>query len=290
MEKTIAIGLVLAILTLACCGLILATNHVKIIKKFFNNYWFYAITSVIALGYFIGLRWIWDLQDWINGDGTNYVGGLDVVISKVLLLDMCPFLAVTMPIWLLIDRRRQYVGCLAWFAIVGAGVTIFGQIMFEKVGPNGNSHLQNVSWWEYIFFNKLYFIMHFYIFIMATIVLLNSPNFDWKRIVVSHGFALLFFSYISTMVAIFKIKYNATGIVENDWKPGGQYQVIGSWFDWKWPAVPIVVFSFVWIVILLMMLIRNTLSLDEHFDVAQSFKIKAIQIGLKKWLAKKQRL
>ena len=85
---------------------------------------------------------------------------------------MCPFLAVFLPIVLLIDKKRTFAPCLAYFAIVGAGITIFGEIAWVKLEDT------NLSWWEYTFFNKLYFIMHFYIFIMAFIVILNSPSFN----------------------------------------------------------------------------------------------------------------
>ena len=261
------IGLILALLTILLTSTIFATNHIKMVKKLFTNYWFYAITAVIALIYFISLRWIWDLQDWINGKNLHFIK------SKVLLLDMCPFLAVAMSITMLIDRNRKFLPILACFAIVGAGITIFGQIMFEQVGPNGsNLHLQNITWWEYTFFNQLYFMMHFYIFIIAWITILNSPSFNWSRILSAHLYAITYFLYVSTIVFSLDIKFNATGLVINDWKPGGQYQVIGSWFSQlDWPAQPLIAFSLVWVWIMLMILIRNTLVLNPNYDLNAKF-------------------
>lgn len=271
------IGLILALFTLLTSGLIFGFNHKT--KRLFNSYYFYLITSIIALIYFIAFRWAWDLKDWIDGNGNNYLGGLAVVKSKVLLLDMCPFLAVFMPIVLMIDRKRQFAPAIAFFAIVGAGITIFGQIMFEKVGPNGDYDLRNTTWWEYIFFNKLYFIMHFYIFIMALIIILNSISFDWKRIAMAHGYAIAFFTYITIIVFTLDVDQNATGIVENDWI-GGQYHILGTFFTnlgLRWPWIPIVAFSLVWIWILLMMLIRNTMVLDLNYIAKKQIEIKFLR-------------
>lgn len=267
------IGLIAALFTLLVTAIIFGFNHKT--KKLFNSYTFYLVTSTIALIYFIVFRWIWDLKDWIDGNDNNYIGGLAVVKSKVLLLDMCPFLAVFMPVVLIIDRKRRFVPAIAFFAIVGAGITIFGQVMFEKVGPNGNNHLINTTWWEYIFFNKLYFIMHFYIFVMALIVILNSVSFDKTRVLMAHGYAIAFFTYVIIMVFTLNIDRNATGIVENDWI-GGQYDVLGTFFSnlgLRWPLIPIVAFSLVWIWILLMMLIRNTMVLDLNYIAKKQIEI-----------------
>ena len=260
------IGLIAALFTLLVTGMIFGFNHKT--KRLFNSYTFYLVTSTIALIYFIVFRWIWDLKDWIDGNGNN-----SVVKSKVLLLDMCPFLAVFMSIVLMIDRKRRFVPAIAFFAIVGAGITIFGQVMFEKVGPNGNDYLINTTWWEYIFFNKLYFIMHFYIFIMALIVILNSVSFDKTRVLMAHGYAIAFFTYVIIMVFTLNIDRNATGIVKYDWSQYGQYRVLGEFFNLPWPWTPIVAFSLVWVWILLMMLIRNTMVLDLNYIAKKQIEI-----------------
>ena len=269
------IGLIAALFTLLVTGMIFGFNHKT--KRLFNSYTFYLVTSTIALIYFIVFRWIWDLKDWIDGNDNNYIGGLAVVKSKVLLLDMCPFLAVFMSIVLMIDRKRRFAPAIAFFAIVGAGITIFGQVILQKVGPDGDPNDQNwipnTAWWEYIFFNKLYFIMHFYIFIMALIVILNSVSFDKTRVLMAHGYAIAFFTYVIIMVFTLNIDRNATGIVKYDWSQGGQYHVLGEFFNLPWPWTPIVAFSLVWVWILLMMLIRNTMVLDLNYIAKKQIEI-----------------
>lgn len=256
------IGLICAILTIIIIILISIFNNKT--KKVFSSYYFYLAVSVIGFLYFFIFRWISDLKDWINNNYEDYVGGISVVKSKVLLLDMCPFLAVFLPIMLMIDKNRNWIPSVSYFGIVGGGITIFGQIMFEKIGPNGNYYLQNVSWWEYMFFNKLYFIMHFYIFVLSFLIVLNSKSLNWQKIMFSHIYAVLYFLYVTIIIFSLDVNYNATGLVINDWLMGGQYEIVGQIFNLSWPWQPIVCFILVWIWIIIMMMVRNILVIDKN--------------------------
>lgn len=279
-----AIGLILAGFTILSSVLIFVFNHKT--KRLFSSYYFYLSTASIALIYFLASRWIWDLQAWINQDDQNYLGGLDVIKSKVLLLDMCPFLAVFLSLVLMVDRRRALASVLAYFAIVGAGITIFGQIMFERIGAGAAPGLAQMSWWEYTFFNKLFFLMHFYIFIMALIIILNSPSINWFKLAWAHLYALGYFAYISVVALSLKIDWNVTGIVANDWSPLGQYHVLGAFFNLPWPWTPIVAFSLVWIWIILMMLLRNTMVLDPNYIIHQNIAPRTWRRGFARVVAR----
>lgn len=257
------IGLLLALFTIALTLAIFLWNNK--LQTIFSSYYFYLSISLIGIPYFIILRWIPDLKNWLNNDGQNYFGGIDVVKSKVLLLDMCPFLAIFLPIALIIDKKRNWVSSISYFAIVGGGITIFGQIMFEKIGENGDSHLKNVEWWEYIFLNKLYFIMHFYIFILSIIIIMNSKSVNIMRLSIAHIYAICYFSYVTIMMFCLDINWNVTGLTFNDWNYKGQYEVIGQMFDFPWPIQPIVCFILVWVWILIMMSFRNILVLNPKY-------------------------
>lgn len=259
------IGLILTIITTLIIILIFVFNHKT--KKVFGSYWFYLITSIGFLIYFIFSRWLVDLKSWINHDDKNYLGGIDVVKSKVLLLDMCPFGFVVLSTCLIFDYKRYFASAISYFGIVGGAVTIFGQIMFEGVGTGYSSWLtlKNMSWAQYTFENQMYFMMHFYLLIMSIIVLLNSKSFNLSKIIVSHIYAITFFVYISIMVFTLDIKWNATGIVENDWSSFGEYSVLGSMLNLVWPWDPIVVFLFVWLLIVLLIFVRNIMVLDKNY-------------------------
>lgn len=258
------IGLIAAMFTLLSVILICVFNHKT--KKIFSSYYFYGIVSIIGLVYFIWARWSVDLKTWIDAGASN---ASSITHSKVLLLDMCPFLTVFLPIMLIIDRQRKWVPSIAYFAIVGGGITVFGQIMFEKIGPGGI----NATWWEYLFLNKLYFIMHYYIFILGFIIILNSSSLNWKKVIVAHGYAIAYFTYVTIIVFSLGVTTNATGIVEHDWSSGGQYHVVGEIFNLPWPWQPIVCFTLVWIWILLMMAIRNILVVDPNYIDPQHINI-----------------
>lgn len=260
------IGLYCAIFTILSILIVLAFN--KKTKALFDSYFFYAITGTIAFVYFIAFRWSWDLKDWIDGNDNNYLGGMGVIKSKVLLLDLCPFLAFFLPIGMVFDKERKWIPYIGFFGIVGGSVTIFGQIAFEAVGngaPSWANLIPNTTWWEYIFFNKLYFIMHWFIIFISVILIMNSKCLSWKSVAISHIFAIIFFSYVSIIALSLNITNNATGIVPGDWAPNGQYGVVGQIFNLPWPWQPIVCFTLVWVWVLIMMVLRNILVLDENY-------------------------
>lgn len=265
------IGFIVSLFTLILVIFILIFNDK--LKRLFHSYYFYLVVSSFWIIYFIIFRWIKDLIDLVNNNPNNYSGGIDVVKSKVLLLDMCPFLAICLPIVSIFDKNRKWIPSIAYFAIVGGGITIFGQIVFEKIGPNGNSYLVNTTWWEYIFLNKLYFIMHFYIFVFAFIIILNSKSLNWNKVLFAHGFAISYFTYVTIIIFTLNVSYNATGLVQNDWIIGGQYEIVGKMFNLPWPLQPIVCFVLVWIWILLMMAIRNLLVIDIEMIDEKHIKI-----------------
>lgn len=194
------------------------------------------------------------------------LGGLDVIKSKVLLLDLCPFMAVALPIFLIFDRKRKWVGSIVYLSIIGGGITIFGQITFEQIGPDAtNSSSQSLQWWQYIFLNKLYFAMHFYIFIMSVIVIMNSKSLNKERLIFAHLFTISYFVYITICVFSLKISRNATGIVINDWLPSGQYEKIGGILKLPWPWQPIIAFSIGWLLVMLMMSLRNIMVINKQY-------------------------
>ena len=262
------IGLISVIFTTIVILLIFIFNNKT--KKLFSSYWFYSIFSLIFLIYFFTFRWLRDIISWIEQDYRGILHGEEVIISKSLLLDMCPFNSVMISLFLIFDRKRNFVQSLSFVGIFGAGITLYGGILFEGINVVNSSWLNNVSdvnhWWEYIFLNDLYFMMHFQLFIISFIVLLNSNAFDWIRILTSHIYAIVFFVYITIISFTLNITWNVTGIRPNDWGPFGEYSIIGSWFpNMPWPLMPIIMFGFVWIMILNAIILRNVMVLDERY-------------------------
>ncbi|MGL4343102.1 MAG: DUF5378 family protein [Metamycoplasmataceae bacterium] len=246
----------------------------KYIKKITNNYYFYGIISIFFLTYFLAFRWLNDLSLFIEGQRYS------ISISKVFLLDMCPFLGVFIPLSLIFDKTKNVAKVVAPFGVVGAGITIFGQISTETLMNNqGNAN----NWVEYLFFNKLYFFMHFYILILSILILLNSKTFTIKSVIMSHMYAVLYFTYIIIFIYGWGVDTNATGLVAKDWIPGiGQYGVVSTLFNLSFPVAPIVCFILVWLWICIMMFIKNLLTFDKE-NIAK----KEIYV---KWILKKLKL
>ena len=201
---------------------------------------------------------------------------MDVIKSKVLLLDMCPFNAVLLSLFLIFDRKRYLASSISIISFIGGVITIYGQVAFETIGDLYSTYY-DMTWWEYTFGNDLYFILHFYLTIMSMIVLMNSKAFNLKKIVVSHIYVILFFVYISIISFTLNIEWNVTGIRPNDWGINGEYEVIGKILNLPWPWIPIISFVFIWLINLIIFQIRNIMVLDKNYLYKKlwvSYKLK----------------
>ena len=76
-----------------------------------NNYFFWAIPAAIFLPYFIDVRYYGDWDDFFKD--TSFITcnrlasyGQSITISKPLLLDLCPFLRIFLPMSLIVDKTR----------------------------------------------------------------------------------------------------------------------------------------------------------------------------------------
>ncbi|MGL5520206.1 MAG: DUF5378 family protein [Metamycoplasmataceae bacterium] len=255
----LGIGFYLAISTAILIIILFFVN--PYIKKVTTNYYFYSISSIGCLVYFITYRWMGDIMELIGLIPSNL--SQSTLISKAFLLDLCPFISVALPLSLIFDRTRNIAKVLALFGIVGSAITIYGQIIFEKLGPGENSYGTS-SIIDYIFFNNLYFAMHWYSLMLSFLVLINSKTFTIKSALSAHLFAAGYFSYIGIFISFFGVVNNATGLVEQDWNPiGGQYGQVTKIFNIPWPYTPILAFSLVWITILIFIFLKNFFTFDK---------------------------
>lgn len=261
------IGLILSSFTMLLIILIFLFNNKT--KKIFSNYWFYSISSLFFLIIFISFRWSFDLKSWIENDDRNLIGGLQVIKSKVLLLDLCPFNFVFLCLFCIFDKKRFYASSISIISFIGGAITIYGQITFEAIGKINSdifNVIPNMEWWEYTFANQLYFIMHFYLTIYGLIVLMNTNGFDLKKILINHIYIVLFFIYITIISFSMNIKRNVTGISIEDWEPTGEYETIGEFLHFlSWPWQPIIVFLFIWFITMLVVQMRNIMIIDSNY-------------------------
>lgn len=247
------IGFILIPLMTVFIIILLGINHkIRIVT---TNYYFYMANSIVFLIYFCIVRWFKDIGRWIDWlQGENFSINRSVIISKAFLLDLCPFIALAFPISLIADKTRNLAKILALFGIVGPGVTLYGQILFQWTDAP----------WEYIFGNQLYFSMHCWVFIFSFLVLQNSTNFSWKEFIGAHIFIIIYFSYVLIFVYGFSVNQNVTGLAEHDWSASGQYHTVSKIFNLDFPWAPIICFSLVWLWVVLMMFGKNALTFNQE--------------------------
>ncbi|MGL4647613.1 MAG: DUF5378 family protein, partial [Mycoplasmoidaceae bacterium] len=115
-------------------------------QKIINNYFFWAVPALCFFIYFVAIRYFNDWNDFFKD--TSFITGGDLVgtpygiyrqsilISKALLLDLCPFLGIFIPASLILDKTRKTSYIMAPFAILG-GVVSFGSIL-GGISPGGD--------------------------------------------------------------------------------------------------------------------------------------------------------
>lgn len=267
-------GLYLAIFTIFTIIFILALNN-SWSKKIYN-YYLFAIMGIIFFIYFWIVRYQEDIMNFING--TSFVNGKNdlylplqdrwhsIKFSKALLLDLCPFVAMTYSFLLTFDRKMKLLKVIAPYGFFGGCITIFGQIIGDKVGTTSNNLYTVTSNWDFIFGNKAYFTMHYFSIVISLIVLMNSKGFSWKGVVGTIIFPLSYFSYIMIIVTQFKITQNATGLVANDWSEYGQYGSVGVLLKGiSFPWTPTLCYTLVYLYVIIWITLRNSFINNEKW-------------------------
>lgn len=244
----------------------------KQIKKYSFKYPFIIyFISVFCLLYFLIARYIPDLIDLIKYQNTNnnlneYQNYLKAVyLSKALLLDACPFIAMFLPLSIIFNKQMDIAKHLAPLGIIGSWVTIFGQVIWDDIAMN--------DYLKYLFIgmvpNRLYFMMHWLSLLLSLYVLILCKHFNLKDLIFTFAFYIIWFVYMVILVLSFDIKYNATGLVANDWLDPiyGEYYKVYTF--WKLPYPIITLFWYVIAIIVNYLIISI-----KNFKVIKEFLIK----------------
>lgn len=265
------LGTILLIVTiLSCILIILLTPFVKKISDK-RGFWI-SIGLFVFLYVFFGRQ----IQYLIPELNKNFVNINDpyntsLQLSRLLLLDLCPFFAIFGPISLMF-KNKTWAKVMAPFGIFGAAVTIFGQIIYEA------NDILPTQVWDYIFVgignNQLYFMMHYLSINLGMMILCWMKNWKWKEFLYCHGFALFYFSYVLIIVSVVpEIKSNTTGIIKWDWLPGGEYDGVSKFLNIKtYPEVMIVGYVLSYISISIIFLLR-------YYSTKLILKIKPLIIA-----------
>ncbi len=218
--------------------------------------WTIFVFAIIALAYFIGVRYVYDVFKFIkvvdNGPDDRW---RDVYFSKVLLLDLCPLMAFLLPLSIIFSKdKKVFAKNIAPITVIGSCITIFGACIWQEVKIN--------DFIQYLFIgdatNRAYFMMHYLSLILALWVIIVTNKYTFKNIIQTFGFFCLWLIYICLTSYFFKIDWNVTGFVPNDWFDElGEYHQM--YLIWKLPFKYIVIFWYAvaFSINLLICLIKN---------------------------------
>lgn len=249
------LGTILLIVTILSCILIIFLT--PFVKKIASKRGFWIGVGLFVFVYVFFGRQIQYLDPDLNKNliNINDSYSTSLQLSRLLLLDLCPFFAIFGPISLMF-KNKTWAKVMAPFGIFGAAVTIFGQIIYEA------NDVLPTQVWDYVFVgignNQLYFMMHYLSINLGMMILCWIKNWKWKDFLYCHGFALFYFSYVLIIVAVVpEIKSNTTGIIKWDWLPGGEYEGVSKFLNIKtWPEVMIVGYVLSYISIFIIFLLR----------------------------------
>lgn len=107
---TLGIGLI--VFTICFSLLIIIVLPFLKVKRY--SYYIYLVINLAWLIYFLATRWGPYIKNLIDSGGIQYLkdnwsflnpANYSVYVSKALLLDMCPFLGLVLPITIIFDRK-----------------------------------------------------------------------------------------------------------------------------------------------------------------------------------------
>ncbi|MDR0857075.1 MAG: DUF5378 domain-containing protein [Mycoplasmataceae bacterium] len=258
-------GLVLCLISLFI-GLILVAVS-PLIRRLTRNYIFWVLIGTVMLILVIYGRFYDGWKDF-----SKYHNDNGLVTSRAFLLDLCPFLAISLPLSLIVDQKRVTSRILAPFAVFGSIITLFGEVIFNDTGDI-NAHW-NLHW---IVFggnvNPMFFSMHALTLIVGLFVLGNSePKFFIKTMANCAIFAVSYYSWVSLITFTMHVSCNTSGIREYDWTFGEWSGVASIFGNMSYPAVAIFGFIFSGIFILLIAVAFDFLPKIKYFSFEKPIK------------------
>ncbi|ALA38609.1 hypothetical protein F529_01515 [Mycoplasmoides pneumoniae MAC] len=216
-----SLNYLVVILTVA--GVLVILGFTPLIRKLkIQFYCLQVFAAILFLYVFFGRQIIYIFPD-IYGTAAKAKNAVANVpldslrLSRIFLLDLCPFFALIGPIFIFL-RQKKVAGVLAIFGFYGAAITLFGELIFTP--------LKQEEIVKFLFVglenNQVYFMMHFLSFLLSLAVFLWDDGFSLISFFYIHVFALAYLSYVALMVNIFKgqITGNTTGILAEDWLSG----------------------------------------------------------------------
>lgn len=218
-------GFVLTFLTIICVATQIISH--RWVKKITNCYFFWLVIGTFWFIWLVVFRFGPDWSRYCNYKIIDPGAYQDsIVISKAFLLDACPFAALAICVALMFDPTRKAARAIAPISLLGGCITIFSLAFDSDVGAELTA--------KFIFIgdsdNKCYFIMHFLMIVLSVGVMLNTPRYGWKGMLLSFMIGVLYYSYVGVVMAISGCAWNVSGLSINDWT-SGEYHMVSEIFN-----------------------------------------------------------
>lgn len=224
----ISISITLISIVLICVGHFLFKKYNnKIYSTITNSYYFWMVIGILFLVYFISARYVWNMIDYFNIDeainrvdptlgNNNETWRKSYFISRVFLLDLCPFLTLAISLFLIVDKTRMFAKSISIFGLIGGTLAILFGVGFDMLSPNSNI-------FKYIFLgdgeNRMYFMIHYLLIVICLLLLLNTKTFTKYSFFGGLSIIAIFLIYASIVAKVLNITNNVSGAVKGDYYP-----------------------------------------------------------------------
>lgn len=278
MNFGVIVGILTLLLTFSMIGVAILLrwkNKFKLTIKILE-----IILGIFGLIYFIIFRYTQDVINLINYEHSTY--NLSIFYSKVLLLDMCPFMYVFLNLCFILDYKNKLIKIVSLWSIIGSSITIIGSIW--NANDNGDP-------WKYIFIGSsegaLYYFIHGYMLVFGTFFFVYNNRLNFTNVLGAHLLASIYLLYVLIIVKTLNITQNATGLVEYDWiNVNGEYHQVYEIFKIGYPNIMYLSYFLVWLEMVVLIILRNSFSTPTLQWFWPKFiykKIKIWNIYSKKW-------
>lgn len=261
-------------------------NGINLNKKHFvwtKSFISYLLWAFIGLSFLIYFTLFRFYNQWLNlhnyiesgeikNPDLNGIYYHSITISKGLLLDMCPFMALALPVSFIFDKSKKFSSYLSPFCIFGGMITLPFISLSE---PNVDFNL------HYIFIgtsaNPLYFMIHWFILVFGILALRRNKHANFFDLIYLHLIAAFYFGYIILVSRLLNVQYNVTGTVEKDWTDPylGSYYNVSQIMHLSYPWVMIVSYTLSYIFIVGLWMCRVCyLKYWKKIWINKKFKIK----------------
>lgn len=267
------------LISFSMCALALLFIVQPFLKINKYSYVVYLFVSIFWIIYYIAARWGQDIHTLVAAGGIQTLKHeynswnpyyYSFTVSKVLLLDMCPFMALILPFTIIFDYKFKYAKNVAVFAFFGGFITILGGMYNQQLQPN-----ETLA--HFIFIgtglNRIYFLMHFYLMMMGASILLIDMRFNLRDLLYVHIIGIGYMLYVLTISRTLDIVNNVTGLAYGDWlgvdhhlaEYGVVYDVFYNWnHNLTWYDVMWISYFLVWCAIMLIILFKNILTKKDQ--------------------------